>query len=238
MVHTIQNKTAKKKSLKKVSTSHEADTQKHSLPSACLHSYHKSHATTMQETQRTKRPFAPSTKNEEGKQDAQCLSHFSCLFHTSIFLFVTFWGSWSTHKRNVILCTQTFLRATFWLYCWHSGSCWRFLSLSRRYFLASLLDSDSFGKRKAARCELPLSACDAANAAFMRNDVDHHPERIPKPRYIPAQLIFSCIPASAGRNWAECKPISWPAAAHERATKKHGEPSRPSMLIHSIMVFK
>ena len=33
-----------------------------------------------------KRPFAPFTRNEEGKQDAQRLSHFSRLFHTFTFV--------------------------------------------------------------------------------------------------------------------------------------------------------
>lgn len=86
MIHTIQNKTAKKKIVEKGVYFPRGRHQEHSLPSACLHSYHKSHAATMQETQRTKRPFAPFTRNEEGKQDAQCLSHFSRLFHTFTFV--------------------------------------------------------------------------------------------------------------------------------------------------------
>lgn len=213
MVHTIQNKTAKKKSLKRVSTSHEADTKN----TACHRPVCTHIINLMQQQCRIIQSCQTIAK-------AWKISYFctrKCLQACEKLLFVTFWGSWSTHKRNVILCTQTFLRATFWLYCWHSGS---------------------FCKRKAARCELPLSACRChqrcLHAERRGPSSLTNPERIPKPRYIPAQLIFSCIPASAGKNWAECKPISWPTAAHERATKKHGEPSRPSMLIHSIMVFK
>lgn len=209
MVHTIQNKTAKKKSLKRVSTSHEADTKN----TAC-HRPVCTHIINLMQQQcwiiQSCQTIAKAWK----------ISYFctrKCLQACEKLLFVTFWGSWSTHKRNVILCTQTFLRATFWLHCW-------------------IATRSTSGKRHDASFRFP--SADATNAAFMRNDVDHHPERIPKQRYIPAQLIFSCIPASAGKNWAECKPISWPTAAHERATKKHGEPSRPSMLIHSIMVFK
>jgi len=68
-------------------------------------------------------------------------------------------------------------------------------------FGALLLDSDSFGKRhsgtmRASTFRLPVPP----DASFIHNAMTHHPERIPKPRYIPAQLIFSYTPASAGRN--------------------------------------
>lgn len=157
MVHTIQNKTAKKKSLKRVSTSHEADTKNIDCHRpVCTHIINL--------TQQQCRII----QSCQTIAKAWKISHFcpqKCLQACEKLLFVTFWGSWSTHKRNVILCTQTFLRATFWLYCWHS---------------------DSFCKRKAARCELPLSVCRCHQRCL------HAKRRGPSSRTDPEASLYSC----------------------------------------------
>ena len=74
--------------------------------------------------------------------------------------------------------------------------------------LKKLVDWQRQMKTKSANKEKPerpdasfrFPPANAADAAFIHNAMTHHPERIPKPRYIPAQLIFSYTPASAGRN--------------------------------------